>query len=212
MSAHVGRHMPVVFVAGNHEFYKSFMSSSLDAASKIAPANGVHFLENSCVTIDGVVFCGATLWTDFDLFGQNTREFAMRRVKVAMNDYSQIKFQKQPYLGLQPAQTYKKHVESLRFLERSIERNLGKKIVLVTHHAPSMRSVESKYRNDIVTTAFASNLDEFIETKQPSLWVHGHVHHQVDYVIGRTRVLANPKGYFGEASVPNFIPDLVIEI
>ncbi len=76
--------MPVLFVAGNHEFYKSFMTESLDAASKIGNDGGVYFLENSCVTIGDAVFCGATLWTDFDIFGRNWRELAMRRVKVAM--------------------------------------------------------------------------------------------------------------------------------
>ena len=212
LATHIGPHVPVVFVAGNHEFYKSFMTSSLDAASKIDSGSGVHFLENSCVTIKDVVFCGATLWTDFDLFGQDWRELAMRRVKVAMNDYNQINLQKQPYSGLQPVHTYKKHVESRRFLERCLEHNKGKKIVVVTHHAPSMRSVESKYRDDIVTTAFASDFDEFIETKQPALWVHGHVHHQVDYVVGKTRVVVNPRGYPGEASFRTFKPALIIEL
>lgn len=209
---HIGRHMPVVFVAGNHEFYKSFMSSNIAAASKIGSESGVHFLENSCVTIKDVVFCGATLWTDFGLFGLEWRELAMRRVKVAMNDYRLINLQKRPYLGLKPVHTYRKHIESLRFLERCLLHYQGKEIVVVTHHAPSIRSVESKYRDDIITTAFASNLDELIETMQPALWVHGHVHHHVDYVIGRTRVVANPKGYPGEASFRKFNTNWIIEV
>lgn len=209
---HIGRHMPVVFVAGNHEFYKSFMGSSLAAASKIGSGSGVHFLENSYVTIKDVVFCGATLWTDFDLFGREWRDLAMRRVKVAMNDYRQINFQKQPYSGLQPIHTFRRHTESRRFLERCFLHNHGKKIVVVTHHAPSIRSVEKKYRDDIVTTAFASNLDDLIKTNQPALWVHGHVHHHVDYLAGMTRIVVNPRGYPGETSFGSFDPAWVIEV
>ena len=45
---------------------------------------------------------------------------------------------------------------------------------------------------------------------QPALWVHGHVHDAFDYTIGRTRVLANPRGYRDEAR--DFTPDLVVEV
>jgi len=82
----------------------------------------------------------------------------------------------------------------------------------VTHHAPSMRSVEARYRDDIVTTAFASSLDEFIESTEPTLWVHGHVHHHVDYVLGKTRIVGNPRGYPSEASYQRFNTALIIEV
>lgn len=212
LAANIGIHMPVVFTAGNHEFYGSFMTESLDAASKIGNADGVHFLENASVTIGDVVFCGATLWTDFDLFGRHWRDLAMRRVKVGMNDYSQINFRKQPYAGLQPIHTFRKHLESRRILRNTINRNQGKKIVVVTHHAPSMRSVEEKYKDDIVTTAFASDFDALIEAAEPTLWVHGHVHHQVDYVLAKTRVVANPRGYPGEVSFVAHDPAWIVEV
>jgi hypothetical protein len=31
-----------------------------------------------------------------------------------------------------------------------------------------------------------------------ALWVHGHRQHAVDYEVGRTRVVSNPRGYEGE--------------
>ena len=212
LATHIGPHMPVVFVAGNHEFYKSFLLPSLDAATKIGSGTGVYFLENSCATINDIVFCGATLWTDFDLFGPEWREMAMRRVKVEINDYRKIGLRKEPFQRLRPGHTHRKHLESRRFIEQCIEHNRGKKIVVVTHHAPSVKSVDRKYRADIVTTAFASDLDGLVETKQPALWVHGHVHHQVDYLIGRTRVVANPRGYPDEISFRSFHPARIVEI
>jgi Icc-related predicted phosphoesterase len=212
LASNIGVHIPVVFVAGNHEFYKSFLVDSLEAASKVGTGGGVHFLENSCATSHDVVFCGATLWTDFDLFGSNWREIAMHHVKGAMNDYRQIKMQKQPYFGLRPIHTYRKHVESRKFLERSIRSNRAKKVVVVTHHAPSMTSIESKYRDDIVTTAFASDLNAFIEGKEPTLWVHGHVHSASDYTLARTRIVCNPRGYPSETSFAAFDRTLVIDV
>lgn len=212
LAKNVGVHMPVVFVAGNHEFYKSSMIESLDAASRISTGCGVHFLENSCITIQDVVFCGATLWTDFDLFGQKWRKSAMRRAENGMPDYDRIDLQKEPYSELEPIHTYRKHLESRQFLEQALDDHRAKKTVVVTHHAPSMRSVEKKYQGDILTTAFASNLDKLLETKEPALWVHGHVHHRVDYVLTRTRVVCNPKGYPGEGSFRTFRPSWITEV
>jgi hypothetical protein len=37
------------------------------------------------------------------------------------------------------------------------------------------------------------------------LWTHGHTHEKFDYMIGGTRVVANPRGYLGyEESADNF--------
>jgi Icc-related predicted phosphoesterase len=46
---------------------------------------------------------------------------------------------------------------------------------------------------------------------QPLLWIHGHIHHNSDYRVGDTRVIANPRAY---PDKPNrgFIPDLTIDL
>lgn len=32
---------------------------------------------------------------------------------------------------------------------------------------------------------------------QPTVWIHGHIHEPSnDYLLGKTRVLSNPYGYF----------------
>jgi len=40
-------------------------------------------------------------------------------------------------------------------------------------------------------------MDSFIE-KNPSIshWISGHVHHNNDYMIGATRMISNPRGYY----------------
>ena len=86
-----------------------------------------------------------------------------------------------------------------------------KKTVVVTHHAPSIRSVAEQYKNEHLSAAFASEMEKFIEKTKPDLWVHGHVHTSSDYHIGSTRVICNPRGYADEPN-DNFDDDLVIEI
>jgi hypothetical protein len=42
---------------------------------------------------------------------------------------------------------------------------------------------------------YRSNLEFFMEAYDIPLWFHGHMHDSVDYNVGGTRVLANPRGY-----------------
>jgi hypothetical protein len=45
----------------------------------------------------------------------------------------------------------------------------------------------------------------------PNGWVHGHTHHQRDYMLGRARVVCNPRGY-PEETGESFDPALVVEV
>jgi hypothetical protein len=40
--------------------------------------------------------------------------------------------------------------------------SIGLKNIVITHHAPSIKSVPEKYKNISVTAAYASNLENFI--------------------------------------------------
>src|SRR5258708_7316784 len=68
----------IVAVAGNHEFYRTTYCEELDAARECARELGVHLLENQTVTFGKLRVIGATLWTDYDLFGKSLRQPAMR--------------------------------------------------------------------------------------------------------------------------------------
>ena len=48
----------------------------------------------------------------------------------------------------------------------------------------------------MIDAAYASDLPAMLEGPHaPDLWIHGHIHRSVDYTVGRTRVLANPRGH-----------------
>ena len=74
-----------------------------------------------------------------------------------------------------------------------------------------MLSVPEHDRDDILSAAYASHLDDLVAESGAKLWIHGHLHTQNDYMIGETRVLCNSRGYPDE---PNneFIPDFVVEV
>lgn len=128
-----------------------------------------------------------------------------------MNDYRKITYcSGGKYRSLLPNDTIKLHCDSVRWLREQFEIHRGKKVVVVTHTGPSFKSVGTRYKKDVLSAAFASHLDELVEQSGAALWVHGHTHEPCDYMIGKTRVLANPHGYPFEGG--EFQPDLIVEV
>jgi Icc-related predicted phosphoesterase len=94
--------------------------------------------------------------------------------------------------------------QSLAWLKAALAESDPAKTVVITHHAPSDRSIPPQYTTDILSAAYASNLEDFIRTAGPNLWFHGHTHHSWDYTIGSTRVCCNPRGYPDESPILNW--------
>lgn len=219
---------PVIYVMGNHEFYGQRAMDVLwrKAREKVAGTH-VHLLENQSAVIDGVRFLGATLWTDFALFGADQQAMVMKEVGRDMNDYAQILvsghrggMRWDPVAGqlsrrsgaLMPKHVLELHRGSRAYIEQMLSDNPGptvQKTVVVTHHAPSALSLPAR-APDLLDAAYASNLDELVA--KADLWIHGHTHHPVDYRIGEARVVSNPRGYVGYDLVKGFRPDFVLDL
>jgi Icc-related predicted phosphoesterase len=87
----------------------------------------------------------------------------------------------------------------------------------MTHHAPTYLSIVPGYRDSQLNYLYCSNLEDLIFETQPDVWVHGHTHASVDYDVGKTRVVTNPRGYIGYGKGggpenPNFNPNFIVEI
>lgn len=211
----IGRHMPVVFVAGNHEFYRgAIVESFMDALAAGTDCPDVYLLEDSQVVLGSVRFVGATLWTDYEVMasgdGDLARAWAMETAFSQLNDHRAISWKKKPWQRFVPGLALRKHVESRAFVERSLAEPFDGPTVVVTHHAPHRGSIPERFARDTLTAAFASDLSAVIEQAKPDLWVHGHTHDSFDYWVGRTRVICNPRGYADENK--EFVPDLVVEV
>lgn len=198
---------PVLYVVGNHEYYGKSLPRLLDAMRTKAEGTSVHILENTSVEVGEVMFYGCTLWTDFQLC--DNRRFAMAEAAERMTDFRRIRVSPQ-YRRLRPEDTAMYNAASQGWLARSFAEGNGKRVV-VTHHAPSAQSLAADRRDKLISAAYASHSDELIEASQAVLWIHGHTHHAVDYAIGTTRVVSNPRGYTDEP-VPEFRADLVVTV
>jgi predicted phosphodiesterase len=204
----------VLYVAGNHEFY----GAEIDTVPKAIQAaceqtTNVTYLDRESFIIGGVRFLGATLWTDFALFGKPNRPIAKVACGVAMNDYRQIRFAANGYRKINPEDTALVHALTRNYLEQELAKPFDGKTVVVTHMAPSRLSVPEQFAQDIVSSAYASNLDYL--TVQADLWIHGHTHTSMNYHLFKCNVVANPCGYQHRGGLnenPNFNPNLIIEI
>ena len=205
-----GPELPIIAVAGNHEFYGRDWYEERSRAREVAPRFGIHWLDDDATEIAGVRFLGATLWTDYAFFGADTRDQAMRAAGLGMSDHIMIGAGREPDRRFSPYHARDAHLASREFLETRLATPFRGPTVVVTHHGPHERSVAPKFRGSIITAAFISDLSEVIDAHQPRLWVHGHTHVNFDYAVGRTRVLCNPYGYPGENS--HFDPRLVVAV
>lgn len=210
---------PIVYVAGNHEFYGQHWTQLLDPLREMARKHGVQFLENDAVTISGVRFLGCSLWTDFELFGQKKRVAAMQRAGEIMNDYREIRIGGAPELYwvhskyLTPGLTASRHRASVQWLQEQLAQGDPARTVVVTHHAPHRNSIPERYQADLLSGAYASNLSPLMG--RATLWVHGHIHDSVDYELASTRVVCNPRGYqhhSGRFENGVFEPGLLVEV
>ena len=199
---------PVIYVLGNHEFYRFSLPGLTEELKQEAAGSQIHVLENGAVEIAGVTFLGCTLWTDFQISGN--RAAAMRYAEESMSDYQIVRFDPEQR-SLRARDTVQLHTESVTWLRGQLSQCKTERTVVVTHHAPSSRSEAPYHANSPLKPAFSSDLDEIIEQSGVPLWIYGHTHYNTDYRIGSTRVLTNQRGYPRERC-KGFDPSLIVEI
>lgn len=215
LAYYVRPYMPVIYVAGNHEFYNRYasMEDLKEKAKETALQSGIDFLDNEFVDIGDIRFFGSTLWSDFDFFAKGDearRQRDMAWCEMYMNDFRLIRPDQNSLEIWTAARARKEHLISRTWLETAMGVTDRRKVV-VTHNAPHPGSVAPKFRNDPLTAAFVSDLTTTFADHHPELWIHGHTHNSFDYRVGDTRVICNPRGY-GTENAEEFDPGLVIEI
>lgn len=210
----------IVYVAGNHEFYFADMRGLAAQMRKAALDLGIDFLDNGEVVVGGMRFLGCTLWTDFALFEEEERNArAMEEAGTKMGDFRHIMagrrdggYGKNKLIPFTPAMSRKRHLASRAWLEGELARPHDGPTVVVTHHAPSARSLSYQEPSWLLDAAYASDLDHLMGEEQVRLWGHGHTHLATDYELKGTRVVSNPRGYVPGEVVGEFKPELVVRI
>ncbi|TFZ01858.1 metallophosphoesterase [Ramlibacter humi] len=207
--------VPVLFVPGNHEYDGLDWDEAHARLRETCDRLGITWLERETLVIDGVRFVGTTLWADFDALAvqapDTTRALKQREKAFRAADFYLTKTaatrRGQPLLAEQWREL---GLECEAWLKPALAQPFDGPTVAVTHFAPSLRSADPRYGLTPGTAGFCNSLDELVPLAD--LWVHGHLHCPNDYVIGSTRVVANPLGYARKGEQDVFLPHLLVEV
>lgn len=205
----------VVVVLGNHDYWGGSIHRATDKAKESIEETGiknVYLLENDTVIIGDMKFTGGTLWTDYN----NGDPITMLSGPRTMADYDRIQAGTGSIRrGVKPQDMLTSHVKTLEHIKENAKRDYPEqKVIVVTHMAPSFRSITPGYERETITNHFYySDLEPVIGNLsfEADYWFHGHVHSCHDYMLDRTRVICNPRGY-AKYENTGFDENLLLEI
>jgi predicted phosphodiesterase len=184
----------ILYVPGNHEYYKSSpkeVARNLAKLTKALPQ--VVIPENDTVVIAGQRFIAGSMWFRRDPTAEPNKRF--------MHDFSLIQ-DFEPWV-------YEQNAAFLTVLAA----HLTADDVVVTHHLPAFESVPARFARSAMNAFFVCDVATHVRTRRPRLWIHGHSHDRCDYLLGKTRVVANPLGYPNEVrSLEAFEPSFQVEV
>lgn len=185
--------VPVLYFAGNHEFYQCDLQATRDSLRAAAQGTNVRFL-------------GTTLWTDYRLGADRSQDQLMAYAEPRINDHSLIRCGN----SMATAQRALAEHELCRaWLEAELRVPDNGKTVVISHHGPHPQSIHPRYAGEPLNAAFNSDLSALLP--YADLWVHGHVHDSFDYGVHGCRVVANPAGYARNRQSAKEAADLVFE-
>ena len=195
---------PIVAVAGNHDFRKVSLDREIDRFHDRQRGSDVWLLGGdiaTCATVAGIRFVGNTLWTDYAISGDV--DAGMRAHERGSRDIGKILSGTGRVRPLATTEDIlAAHHHAIEMLEYELWRPSKIPTVVVTHHAPSARSLFHGRVEGHSDAAYASDLEWMMREYRPEMWIHGHVHHRVDYTVGDTRVLCNARGFVGPQRTP----------
>ena len=214
----VGWPVPVLVVAGNHEYDGRDVDAATAGLRALCAELGFRFLERETLLLGGAAgerirVVATTRWSDFDLFGPERRPRAERAAAY--------------FMGVMGSTRHGQHFGTAEVREEALacrawlEHELMKtpqgawdRTLVVTHFGPSLRSADPRYGSQPGTASFCNADDDLIP--RADVWLHGHLHCVHDYAVARaggpTRVVCNSRGHEWRGEAEAHRPRLVIEV
>ncbi len=209
--------VPVVVVAGNHEFDGRDFDEAAAGLRSLCEGLGFVFLEREAHTVtaaDGtrVRLLGTTRWSDFDLFGPKERPRAER----AGSYFQRYMNSRRHGREFDAAAVREEGLACRAWLEQALALPHGaERTVVITHFAPSLRSADPRYGQQPGTASFCNADDDLIP--RADVWLHGHLHCRHDYTVPRAgrapaRVVCQARGLAKKGEDAGYDPRLLIEV
>lgn len=201
---------PVIYLAGNHEYYRGDYSQLTQSFRDYAAQyDKLIYLEKDEVIIEGVRILGTTLWTNyFHEYGVIERDRNMAVLNEALNDHILITIDGEAFTT---RKAYEENQKAEKWLRQKLDEPFEGKTLVITHHSPSLKCSHRDFGLNQFSSGFVSNLDDLV--KKADLWFYGHTHCNEDLMIGKCRIVSNQKGYPREkAAGEEYQHELLIEV
>jgi predicted phosphohydrolase len=124
----------VIFVPGNHEYYHERMDVLDVEMNDTIDTPNLHLLQNSVCEVKGYTFLGGTMWSGFN----DGDPLSMLQCRNGMNDFQLI-------YHFTPEKAYELSSKFRAFYTQEMPNYDSKRTVVVTHHLPTMKSVNPRY-------------------------------------------------------------------
>lgn len=200
----LSRFKHVVYVPGNHEFYRAAYD---DQVAQIISALGGLQAKNLSfavdevkhTVIDDVNIIFGTMWGD----GGHTLA-DQGAVGWFLNDFRLIRIERpNEQRKFTVSDMMKLHRRDKGIIDAHLRALQGSKTVVLTHHMPSRRLVAPRFwptdGSDGANGGFVGDCEDILAYDHaPSVWIHGHTHDYIDTLLWKTRIVCNPTGYRGE--------------
>lgn len=192
--------MPVIFVAGNHEYEGKRIKDvmvKLKELEKEFP--NLHVLQNESIDIQGIHFIGTTLWSNFEGGGiawkAELKKWAKQNIADFSYTFKENKESENPkFVAWNPDDMEAEFNKAYQFLEYELKNNPTKNPkFVVTHFAPHQNSVAKEHQGKMSNAYWVNHLPELMGFSE--YWVHGHTHSTLEYDVEGTKVICNPRGY-----------------
>ena len=104
------------------------------------------------------------------------------------------------------------HRRCLTFIKQAVADSDAKHKIDVTHHVPSFKFLQEKFKDSKANGAFTVELSDYIEDSDIDYWIYGHSHYNKNLMIGRTRCVSNQLGYVFANEHDTFNPEAVLSV
>jgi predicted phosphohydrolase len=172
---------------GNHEFYGGSSCDLIDNPVNERLRDNVFLVNNTTAKHDDTLILFTTLWSHISPRNRN-------QILYGINDFRLIEY-KNDIITDREFNSF--HKQSLNFLEKELKAaSQTDKIVVATHHVPSLQCNAQEFVGSPINEAFVVNLDNFIKSHKIDYWIYGHTHRNMPKTkIGKTVLLTNQLGY-----------------
>ena len=179
----------VIVCLGNHDFYGYYDLSSIPNGFCKQIRQNVHAYYNSVVHLENIDIIVSTLWSKIEPHNAFQTE-------QSVSDFFRIMYGEH---RLTAEDFNHEHERCLAFIKQAVSESDAKKIIVLTHHVPTLLCTAGEFLNSTINGAFTVELGNYIADSKINYWIYGHSHRNIKAQIGDTLIMSNQLGYLSHS-------------